>query len=324
MAYTPVDPLTLTPGLLGTATVYQTIAENHNELWTRTDVGVFETLFTTSISAGLTDSQILAWRVRGNRDLQPIVVRVYASSSPTSSTVTVRIGGSWGTATVTGAAAWYTITVTPAVSGPTACAMLVTTPGGETLTITRVQCYVNAANTNPAGTLSSGFTRVDSATFYATSEPVCSEHAARLLGGPVYIARDRPRCVASHLSRTHTQGGSKSIAYWEAVNTTTAELVGKLYLPLVSRQPRRYIFDAFTLESASGGTASIVVDGAEVLAIGNMGGTAGTWSSAEVELPAGAHIIKVSITPGTTSANIARVATLQVWRALGSYTSNRR
>lgn len=314
MAYVPIDPAGVYPGLRGNATAYQTLWGNHNEVYENTEPPIFDVLFGESLPDSLTDSLIFTWRLRGNRDLMPVVLRVYAVTTPTTSVLTFRVGGSSTTANVTGAAAWYTMSITPLVAGPVVCSLSITTPAAEDLTITRMQCRLNASSP-AASARPSGYVRGDSVTIYAADEPVASEHVSRLLRGPICVARDRPACVALHLVRATAPTTAKSVRNWHVYDTANAETVGRLRVPRCATQARRYILDAYTLESAGGGTAEVTIGGIE-LSLASLGGTGGAWHEFELHLAPGPHDIRVAIAPGT--GNAARMSTFQIWRA-GSY-----
>jgi len=316
MAYVPIDPTTdLYAGIRGTATAYQTLWGNHNEIYENSSTPIFDLLFAESLPDSLTDVVVFTWRMRRNRDLMPVRLRVYAESSPTSSTLTFRVGGASTTATVAGAAAWYELNVTPALAGPVVCSLSVTTPASETLTLTRLQCRL-VSSSPAAGLLASGYSRLGSADMYATSAAVASEHVTRLLAGPVCVARDRPAAVAYHIVRAHAPTTGKALRNWHSYNTTNAELVGRLRVPRCSTRSRRYIVDAYTIESSGGGSAVITIGGVD-LEIPSMGGTSGAWSTWELDLPVGPHDVRAAVLPG--ASNAARIATLQVWRARGDY-----
>lgn len=314
MAYVPIDPADLYGGLLGTATAYQTLAGNHNEQYENSGTPLWDVLFAESLPDSVTDQRTWTWMLRGNRDLLTVRVRVYAESTSGTSDLILRVGGTSATTSVT-SADWYTLNVTPVVAGPVVCSLSITVPGGATLTVTRMQCRLVAA-TPAAGTLASGYTRIDSTDIYAANGPIASEHVSRFLHGPIYIARDRPLCPALHLVRADAPTVGKTFRNWHNYNTANADVVGRLRLPRCSSRARRFVVDAFTIESGSGGTAELTIGGIE-LAMSAMGGTSGTWHSWELDLPPGPHDIRAAVTPGV--GNAARIATMQVWRTRRSW-----
>lgn len=315
MSYVPQLLTNLRPGLLADAAGYSGYAGvvvNHNEVYEQTAPAVVDVRVGITGAAAVTNETVLRWRVRGNLDLQPVRVRVRAVATGGTATITADVGGTTGTASVT-VDAWYTINITPPLGGLVGCSLRFTTPGGVSLDITRLQCHL-VPSAPAAGRLTSGFVRKDSATLYAGNEPIASEHVSRLLAGAVYVARERPACPAQHLVRTNTSG-TKSFQNWQGYNSAANQFIGRLRLTATAS--RIFVVDVYTLESASGATASITIGAAE-LAITNMGGSSGTWTSAAFELPAGEHEIRAVIAAGGGAA-AARIATLQVWRAKESY-----
>lgn len=311
MSYTPQTLTDLRPGLLANASGYSGLVANHNEVYEQTAPAIVDTPFGISGAAGVTDETIARWRIQGNQDLQTVRVRVRAVAAGGTATVTADVGGTSSSASVT-VDAWYTIDITPPLGGLVGCSLRFTTPGGVTLSITRLQCYL-VPSAPSAGRLTSGFVRKDSATLYAANEPVASEHVSRLLAGPIYIARERPVCQAMHLVRTNTTG-TKSFANWQGYNSTAYQFIGRMRLSCA--RARRYVVDIYTLESGSGGQASITIGAAEV-AITSMGGTTGTWTTVSLDLPEGVHEIRAAVLAG--ASNAARIAAIQVWRCKESY-----
>lgn len=307
MAYTPIDPLGLTPSLAGNSSLYQSLVTNHDEVYQAHEPPIMEPLFVgDSVAAGLTDQLYYVWRVRRNLDKRTVRIRVYASASGGTGTITARFGGVSGTASVT-VAAWYTIDLTPVVAGVAQASLSMTTPGGVSMSIYQIQCRTVGA-APAAGLLASGFRRGYSG-MYGASEPVASEHVSRLMAGPMYIARDLPACVAMHVSRYSTSG-SKSFGFWQGSSSTAWDVVGRSRLPLVDTVPREYVIDAYAVESGSGGKAQITI-GTETMTMQNIG-TVGGWYQSVMSLGLGPHEIRASTLPG--AGNTVRICTMQVWR----------
>lgn len=307
MAYVPQEPSDFAPGLRGTATAYQTLTANHVEVYEDYEPPVLDAAPLLTIAAGVTATRVLAWRVRGNRDLRQIRVRVRATASGGTGTLIADVGGVTDTASVT-VDAWYTMTITPSASGVVGCELRVTTPGGVSMSIDRVQVYGSAASPT-AGRLASGYVRADSVDIYAADGPISSEHVTRWLTGPSCIARDRPIVCASHIART-TTSSAKSFANWQAYNSTAWGSVGRLRLIVAAT--RLYTIDAYMLESVGGGAAQLTI-GSATWDIPTPGGTVGTWHSTSIELGAGEHDVRLAIRAG--AGNSARMCTLQIWRA---------
>lgn len=315
MAYVPIDPTALKLGLLGTSTTYQTIIGNHAECYENSEPPIFDIRFAESVPSNITDTLWLTWRLRGNQDLLPVKLAVYAESVDDTSVLTFRVGGESATANIT-AAGTYTLTVTPAVAGPVVCSLSVTVPALATLSIAQVQSRLSASSGPAAGLLPSGYTRVDSVGVYAANEPVSSEHVSRWLAGPVAVARSRPAAVATHIVRVVAPATAKSYRNWHAYNSTEYTLVGRLVIPRVSQRVRRYVLDAYTLESVGGGKAEVTIGGIE-WSLPDLGGAAGKWHELELDLPPGPHDVRVAIQAGT--GNAARMTTFQAWRARRLY-----
>lgn len=314
MAYSPADPALIVPRLAGNSTQYTTyIHSNGTEAYALYRPPIIEHDRTISVAASATSQRVFAWMVRRNRDLLQVRVRVYATGTGGTSTLTALVGGASGTASASGAGAWYTIDVTPPMSGPIACELQATTPGGVTVDIERIQVYLVVAAPG-AGRLASGFVRSVAGVWSGGSEPVSTEFIGRLLAQPTRIARDRPACVAMHLSELSSSGGAKDVGNWHSSSTTNWETVGRLRVPRCDERGRTYWVDAYTLESTSGGQAMISI-GTTTISIANMGGTVGQWTSQRITLGVGPHDIRASIKPG--GANSARIAALQVWRGVG-------
>lgn len=312
MAYSPADPAQLVARLAGDSTQYTSLVGlNGSELYQLYRPPIIEHDRTISVAASATNQRVYAWMLRGNRDLLQVRIRVYATGTGGASTLTAYVGGTSGTASPSGAGAWYTINITPPMRGPIACELQATTPLGVTVDIERIQVYLVLAAPG-TGKLKSGFIQ-SSATWLVAGEPVPTEYIERILAQPSRIARDRPACVAMHLAELSSSGGAKDVGNWHSSSTTNWEPVGRLRVPRCDRRTRSYWIDAYTLESTSGGQATIAI-GNQTLEIANMGGTVGRWSSKRISLGVGPHDIRASIKPG--AGNSARIAALQVWRGV--------
>lgn len=312
MAYSPADPAQIVARLAGDSTQYTSLVGlNGSELYQVYRPPIVEHDRTISVAASATNQRVFAWMLRGNRDLLQVRVRVYATGTGGTSTLTALVGGTSGTASPAGAGAWYTINITPPMRGPIACELQATTPLGVTVDIERIQVYLVMAAPG-SGVLRSGFVQ-SAASWLVSGQPVPTEYIERLLSQPSRIARDRPACVAMHLSELSSSGGAKDVGNWHSNSTSNWETVGRLRVPRCDLRTRSYWIDAYTLESSSGGQALIAI-GNTTLEIANMGGTTGRWTSKRVSLGVGPHDIRASIKPG--GANSARIAALQVWRGV--------
>lgn len=315
MAYAPQDPLALRPGLAANASAYQTIWDNHNEVFLGNDRAVAEWAFAETIADGVTALPIFRWRVRGNADLWTVRTRVYAESTAGTTTLIVSCGGVSTTASVT-AAGWHTLDIVPPVSGVASFELAVTIPGGATFTLTRVQCRLVAAAPG-SGQLASRFTRLDTSDTYAGNEPVNTEHVGRLLAGPVRVAQTHPRCVATHVVRLALSGGAKALRNWQGYNSTSWDTIGVLRIPRVSESARPYVLDAYTMETTADASEIDIVIGGVEWQLRNLGGTTGAWHTTTLSLAPGPHDVRVVARPG--ASNYVRVATFQAWRARAVY-----
>jgi hypothetical protein len=309
MAYVPIDRAALVNGLAGSSSLYPDIVANHDECYEAHEPPIIDQpLGGAAVAAGVTDSLYYVWRVRGNRDLRTVRIRIRAEAAGGSGTITARLGGATGTATVTGAEAWYTIDLVPLTGVLVAASLSMTTPGGVTMNLHRLQCRT-VGQAPAAGQLKSLF-RKGYPGMYAADAPIASEHVSRLIDGPVRVALDLPACVSVHLSRITTSGG-KRFGDWQGSLSTAWEVVGRSRLPRADEVARDYVIDVHTVESGSGGQAQITI-GAASFTIPSMGGTAGGWSQDVKNLGPGPHEIRASVAAG--GGNTARITTMQIWR----------
>ena len=310
MTYSPIDPTALYYGLLGDAAIYPTLVANGQEIYAGYTPTIAQYSRTISIGASVTAQRILVWPVERNKDLLQIRVKVRATGTGGSSTITVIVGGASASATVSGASATYTINVTPLVRGPCWAEMRVTTPGGVTCDVERMQCYL--VGTTPASPpLGSGYIGSSiGAGILGANRGVASEHASRWLAQAIRIARDRPALVAQHMTR-FTTTGAKSVGDWQASSTTFPTLVGRLILPRCDNVTRQYVLTAFGLESGSGASAVVSI-GSQQWTIPSFGGTAGQAARTVVSLGPGPHPLRAAIQSG--AGNTARFAWFGVHR----------
>lgn len=310
MAYSPADPAQLVARLGGNTTQYTSLLGlNGNELYQIYRPPMLEHDRTVSVAASATNQRIFGWMVRGNKDRLTLRVRIFATGTGGGSTLTVTAGGTIGTASPAGAGAWYTINFASPRSGPIACELTATTGVGITVDVERIQVYLVPAAPG-TGRLKSGFVQ-SSSLLLGANEPIPSEYIERLLAQPSRLTRDRPACVAAHLAELSTTGGSKDVGNWHSSASTGWDAVGRLRVPRCDRRTRSYWVDVFTLESVSGGQASIAI-GTSTIDIANLGGTSGRWTSKRITLGVGPHEIRASLKAG--AGNNARIAALQVWR----------
>lgn len=246
------------------------------------------------------------WRVRGNEDLQPVLVLVRAKSSAAGATITANVGAANNTATVSSSEfRWFAILVTPAASGVVDCNIQTQVSSG-TLTVAGVAVWI-AADDPAAGVLDSGFIRA--AGIGAADYPITSEHERRLLDGPRRIAIDRPAVVAAHLADVTATVSSKSYGVWGSYDTDRYDSVGRLFVPRFDREVRVCTLDAYVTATAGGSEFRVDVGG-QVWTIAPS--TSAEWQSTTMVFPPDDSEIRVAVRPSGSVA--AAVRTLQVWR----------
>ena len=143
-----------------------------------------------------------------------------------------------------------------------------------------------------------------------TNAPVHTELAARLLNGPVLIARDRPACVFSHLFPMNSTGGAfAKYGRWSAfgiVDNVEPAIVGRGRIPAADVRPRPYLVEYY-LRSSNGTAGALRVGGAEYPV------TANAWGSFQVDV-APADVDLVAKIEACGLGDYAYYETIQVWR----------
>lgn len=155
----------------------------------------------------------------------------------------------------------------------------------------------------------SGFRQVGSY-WAASNQAVSTELAARVLNGPVLVAKDRPVCVFSHFWRYDTDGSSygktSATAAWGLDNSTDYTRVGYGRVPGCDLRTRRFVV-TYYLRASSGSIKGYLTVGAQTHEV-----TANAAGSFELELgPADVDIVAHIDAVSTGWAYFERI---QVWR----------
>lgn len=181
---------------------------------------------------------------------------------------------------------------------------------GDTLEVASMVAYW-VASTPSSRAYPSGFRRAETG-WDKDDVAVSTELAARLLNGPVAIAKDRPACVFSHLWRANataaafTKYGDVDYSAWGTESATEVVMVGAGRVPASDIRPRPYIV-TYYLRSSASSTGSIRI-GAAVYPV-----TANGWQSFQIELsPVDVDII--ATIDAQASGEWAYFESVQVWR----------
>ena len=306
MTYTPIADGSFTPPLAGSTAYYTTLITNDAACWEEYTPG-----FLVAPSAALTAAaREFRWRVYGNMDgIRLFVgVRAYTSGGPFNVTVATP-GVDSDVFAVTdngGSPAWYQTTLDAA--GPLQEVIVSSPSVGGTLSYSALQSRPLTGGAPVAGTLyGSGF-RLIGGIWDNSGYPIPSEIVSRLRTNPMRIARDRPVCVAAHVSDTVKAVTAKSPDVWGAYNSTAWSRVGRLTLPRCADRARLYRVDAYANETTPGtGEFSVKIGGANEERWSGVG-----WHSWQVLLGPGPHEVWPSVLPGT--GNGAAIRTLTIWR----------
>ena len=205
----------------------------------------------------------------------------------------------------------HTLTANPATSDEEWTISAIAS-AGDTVEISGMVAYW-VATAPGARAYPSGYRQVD-AGWQTNDRPVSTELAARLLNGPVTVAKDRPVCVFCHLWRASTDDGSFSksrvsdqdVIAWGALSNTSRVLVGRGRIPRADIRSRTYVV-TYYLRSSTTATGSIAI-GASTFPT-----SANAWQSFQVQLGPVDVDITASIDP-LASNQWAYYESVQVWR----------
>lgn len=196
MAYVPIEADALGAGIFGNAAAWTTLVDNHDDVYEEYAPPIAGCQADVSIDATVATT-VLRFQMPDNKDNEDVNVRVRwkKDAGPTNATLTVLVdGASIGTITTTSTTYTdQTLTGTPTGTGDREIQIQLHRVGGTGGDLVYLEAIcINLVPGAPAGgVLNSGFIRADSG-HYTADQPVPSERVARLINGPVLIARDRP------------------------------------------------------------------------------------------------------------------------------------
>lgn len=308
MAYSPLEPDALVPGIAGTTEYWQDVADNADE--------VYED-YAPTIAGGLLDVQstsgsfvvVAHWVMPHNADNVDVITRIrWRVSGGATAEARVTIGATTSAATSTTSATTTdgSRQVTPAYAAhPTECYLEVRiSAGAGTVFVDGLLCCLVA--TAPAGgTLASGYARGD-AQWYATDEPIPSERVERLIDGPRLIARDREACVVCAMDDAQAAG---TRAKWSTSAATWTQVM-RIVMFAADTVTRTYRVSARLRSTAAPNPSLLVGIGGQEL---QLDGATDGWYHGTLTLPP-------SVLLGTVSVKLdgaggyAIVDTLQILR----------
>jgi hypothetical protein len=217
-----------------------------------------------------------------------------------SSTVTAAVSGS--------TFATYTLTATPAAANEEWTLALA--PGaGKVLEVCSMVAYWVASF--PDNRAYPSEWRQAPAQLRFENVPIHTEVAARLLNGPVLIARDRPSCVFCHLREynlsapafTKSQGWSA----WGIQDSVKPQIVGRGRIPIADVRTRPFFVEYFLRSSGSIAGGLIRIGGTEVSV------QADAWGGFQIDLGRADADITATI-DACGAGEWAYFETIQVWR----------
>lgn len=322
MSYQPqylsnlVPPIpTKMPGL----SAWQRVRGNHQQLFRYYEPTVAQWAGDPLQSSSGLDENLLRFRSRNGADfavggvgleLRVDIVARRVGSSGLPSVLSVSGGAALVQTNVTSPTfATHTLTATPA-SDDEEWTINGLAGAGDTLEVGSMVAYW-VATAPGTRAYPSGFRQAETA-WNKDDIAVSTELAARLLSGPVCIAKDRPACVFSHLWRANTTGaafakyGDVDYSAWGVESAPDVVMVGAGRIPASDIRPRPYIV-TYYLRSSASSTGTIRI-GAAVYPV-----TANGWQSFQVELsPIDVDII--ATIDAQAPGEWAYFESVQVWR----------
>lgn len=325
MTYNPQVLNTLLPPINTTAGGgWQKVRANHNEVWIAYEPLIAQwagsPFFTTT--AGAVEN-MFRFRSRNGADfatgspLRGLQMRVELMARRTNGgalTAVVSLAGGATTVQVNLTSTTFTkltLTATPANDDEEwtigALAAL-----NDSVEISGLVAYWQPTTSPGTRAYPAGFRQAENQ-WDATNTPISTELVARLLDGPVCIAKDRPVCVFCHLWKADTDDGSfvkgsqvQDLAAWGVADSTQQVMVGRGRIPRADIRSRPYIVTYFLRSS---GTAS----GTITIGASSYPVQADAWGSFQVELGP----IDVDITASISATSVGEWAyfeSVQVWR----------
>lgn len=320
MSYVPQYLSNLIPPISTTAGAgWQRTRANHGQLFRFYQPTVAQWAGNPLVSSSGLDEDLLRFRSRNGADfvvggvglrLRVEIVARRVGSSGLPSVIALKGGVPMVQVSVTSPTFLaYSLTANPAtddeewtISGVAAA--------GDSLEVASMVAYWDPT-TPSTRAYPSGFRQAE--TYWQKPDaPVSTELAARLLNGPVAIAKDRPSCVFSHLWRASTTAsafakyGDVDYSAWGVESAPDVVMVGAGRIPASDIRPRPFIV-TYYLRSSASSTGTIRI-GAAVYPV-----TANGWQSFQVELsPIDVDII--ATIDAQSPGEWAYFESVQVWR----------
>lgn len=271
MAYSPIAPGTLIPGLVATdAGGWRSVITN--------DLAVYSTYSPSVACAGLaayttSTTEVVAceFLLPQNLDQHDVTLKVRWKVDGGTGTAEFAItdGSSTDSATATTSSTsytWTTITVTPSSSSghPRTCRIRYKAAGGGAgVYIAGVLAYL-APRSPGAGVLASGYAR-PGGEYYSTGAPIASERVERLCKNPIKVVEDRPAglvCLLDDFAATSSRA---------LMTTSAAAIVARWVMPAASTGYRTYRIAVYLDADGTASPACEVYIGANVLTFSGTG-----------------------------------------------------
>jgi len=312
MGYKAIENDSLVAGTLGSATVWHTLTDNHDDVYEEYAPVIAACAVDVSIDAtGATT--VLRFQMPANEDNEDLAVwvRWKMDSGPTNITLTVLVdSSSIGTITTTSTSFTnQTLTGTPTGTGTREVELQLHRTGGSGGNLAHIEavCLYLSPATPAAGVLGSGFIRSDTG-WYTADQPIPSERVARLLNGPPLVARDRPACVFTMAQdlrnasvRSWGEGGSAYV------------LVYRCWVPNARNEGAGLV----RLYAYPDGTSTAVAHMLVEYASQTWNTTANGWATTTMYPEAGGGWLSISMKVGSGSG-VAFPGAFQIWREPGT------
>lgn len=322
MSYQPQYLSNLVPPIptkLPSLSAWQRVRGNHGQLFRYYEPTVAQWAGDPLQSSSGLDENLLRFRSRNGADfavggvglqLRVDIVARRVGSSGLPSVLSVSGGAALVQTNVTSATfAVHTLTATPAIDDEE-WTINGLAGAGDTLEVGSMVAYW-VATAPGTRAYPSGFRQAETA-WNKDDIAVSTEFAARLLNGPVAIAKDRPACVFSHLWRASTTSsdftkyGDVDYSAWGVEEASETVMVGAGRIPACDIRPRPFVV-TYYLRSSASSTGSIRI-GAAVYPV-----TANGWQAFQLDLPP----VDVDIIATVDAQGVGEWAyfeSVQVWR----------
>ncbi len=306
MAYAPLEPDVLVPGILGTTEYWQDICDNLDEVYAEYGP-IWAMGFPEIQSAAGSWTAVAHWVMPANDDNEDVALKLrwYVSGGATArARMTVGATTSSTISTTSATVTDGTCTLTPSGSGTTrSCYLEVQIQSGAGTCFVDSLSFYGTPSSPSGGVLSSGYART-AAQWYATDEPIASERVERLLNGPRLIAIDRPAGVLTIM-------GDASAATGRARMETSASdyvTVGRGMLAWPDTSTRTYRFAVRLADDAGGTPAAMIRVGPYELEVSGSG-----WQQTTQDLDGTIKPVEVLLKKSAGSGNVF-VHTVQILR----------